>query len=133
MKLTNVKMTLCSPSWAARRTWRQSPLSRNEGNLTSQIYESLSHSLLDGLSCPQRRSTAAHSQLEAPDFLLLKLSINKPRVTIANFYLDSVDLKAFKRFRLDRFASGHNWVTVFVAYEKDTSESTEIRVAESRH
>jgi hypothetical protein len=61
----------------------------------------------------------------------VKLSINKPHVFVTNLDIDSVDLKAFTRFWLLGFASGHSWVTIFVACEKDTSESTEIRVAES--
>ena len=63
--------------------------------------------------------------------MLVKLSINKPLVFVMNLDVDSVELEAFERFRLDRFASRHSCHRYVVAYEKDTSESTGIRVTES--
>ena len=58
-------------------------------------------------------------------------SANRPLGLIKHDDFGILNIKAVDRFRLDRFASGHSCDRYLVAYEKDTSESTEIRVAES--
>ena len=51
-------------------------------------------------------------------------SANRPRSLIEQDDFGILNIKALKRFRLDRFASRYSCHRYLVAYEKDTSEST---------
>ncbi len=58
-------------------------------------------------------------------------SANRPRSRIKHYDFGILNIKAFKRFRLDRFASRHSCHRYLVAYKKNTSESNgseELRV-----
>lgn len=57
-------------------------------------------------------------------FLLVQPLINMPCISVTNLGLDSVDLEAFEWFWLLGFSSWHGWAAIFVACEKDTSESS---------
>ena len=60
-------------------------------------------------------------------------SANRPSILINHDDFGILNIEALERFRLDHFASRYSRHRYVVAYEKDTSESTEIRIAEAGH